>query len=120
MSKRILFLVADLADEENLRRAMTACAASWRTLVVRTAAEAMLIIRDEPVDVIVAEFKGADRSSATVLNWASEHHPNALRLIMALPEEREEVMRAVLGQHHFLPKPVAPDVLAGTIQSALS
>jgi HD-like signal output (HDOD) protein len=119
MSKRILFLATDPVGSEGIRTDLTAIEAGWETSVVGTFDEAVTAIQAQPVDAIVADHHVTDASGAKLLNWAAEHFPKAARLIMAEAVEREQVLRVVLAPHHFLPKPIAPDVLRGTIQSAL-
>ena len=119
MSKRILFLATDPAGSESIRIDLTAIEAGWETFVVGTFDEAVAAIEARLADVIVADHHLTDASGAKLLNWAAEHVPKAPRLIMAEAVEREQVLRLVLTPHHFLPKPIAPDVLRGTIQSAL-
>jgi DNA-binding NarL/FixJ family response regulator len=119
MSKRILFLATDPVGSESIRADLAAIEAGWETPVVGTFDEAVDTIEAQPVDTIVADHHVTDASGAKLLNWAAEHRPKAARLIMAEAAEREQVLRIVLTPHHFLAKPVAPDVLRGTIQSAL-
>jgi HD-like signal output (HDOD) protein len=119
MSKRILFLATDPAGSESIRTDLTAIEAGWETFVVGTFDEAVTAIEARLADVIVADHHVTDASGAKLLNWAAEHLPKAPRLIMAEASEREQVLRLVVAPHHFLPKPIAPDILRGTIQSAL-
>jgi len=118
-SKRILFLATDPAGSESIRTDLAAIEAGWETLVVGTFDEAVSAIEARPVDAIVADHHVTDASGAKLLNWSAEHSPKAARLILAEAAEREQVLRIVFTPHHFLAKPVAPDVLRGTIQSAL-
>jgi HD-like signal output (HDOD) protein len=119
MSKRILFLATDPTGSESIRTDLATIEAGWETAVVGTFDEAVAAIEAHPVDAIVADHHVTDASGAKLLNWAAEHRPKSARLIMAEAVEREQVLRLVLAPHHFLPKPIAPDVLRGTIQSAL-
>ena len=119
MSKRILFLATDPAGSDSIRTDLAAIEAGWETFVVGTFDEAVATIEARLVDAIVANHHVTDASGAKLLNWAAEHFPKAPRLIMAEAVEREQVLRLVLAPHHFLPKPIAPDVLRGTIHSAL-
>jgi putative nucleotidyltransferase with HDIG domain len=119
MSRRILFFATDPAERESIRADLAAKVEGFERLVVTNFDEAITAVQSEPVDAIVADHQMADTSGAKLLNWAAEHCPRAARLIMAESADREEVLRSVLAPHQFLPKPVTPEVLKGTIHSAL-
>jgi HD-like signal output (HDOD) protein len=119
MHKRVLFLATDPAERENIRIDLTGAVQGLEKSLVDTFDEAVAAIQAAPPDAIVADHQARDPSSAKLLNWAAEHCPRAVRLILAEPTEREEVLRTVLAPHQFLPKPVTADILHGTIQSAL-
>jgi len=118
MSKRILFFAGDPVEREAIRTALFASEEGWEKQMVGTFDEAVTALEPDTFDAIVVAHH-PDKSSAKLLNWAAEHHPGVARLIMAEPEEREDVLRVVLATHQFLEKPVTPAILAGTIESAL-
>jgi putative nucleotidyltransferase with HDIG domain len=118
MPKRILFLATDPVERENIRSELAASEAGWEKLLAGTFDEAVAAIQARPVDAIVAYYQPADPSGPKLLNWAAERLPRLPRLILAEPVEREEILRVVLASHQFLPKPVTPEVLKGTVESA--
>ena len=118
MSKRILFFAGDPVEREAIQTELCASEEGWEKCMASTFDEAVAALRSDSFDAIVVAHH-ADKSSAKLLNWAAEHHPRVARLIMADPEEREDVLRGVVATHQFLAKPVTPVVLAGTIESAL-
>jgi putative nucleotidyltransferase with HDIG domain len=120
MLKRLLLVAVDPAELASLQDMLTRDPAAWQVRMASNGAEAMAALNADPVDVIVTDFVMADMNGALLLNWVGEHHPKTLRIIMARTEAREEVMQWVLGQHHFLDKPVSPEVLHSTIQRALA
>ena len=118
LCKRILFLAIDPAERESIQTDPLVGEADWDKIVVETLDEAVAAIQARPVDAIVADHRTKDPSTTKLLNWAAEHCPKAVRLILAEPEEREPLLRTLRAPHHFLPKPITPQILTGTIQSA--
>jgi HD-like signal output (HDOD) protein len=118
MHRHILFLATDPEEREGIQTHLAVAEADWETQVAATFDEAIAALQVRPVDAIVADHQAAEPSGARLLNWAAERYPGATRLILAESAEREEVLRLVLAPHHFLAKPVTPEVLRGTLQSA--
>ena len=118
MSKRILFFSGNPVEREVIQAELCASEEGWEKCMSSTFDEAVAALQTGSFDAVVAAHH-ADKSSAKLLNWAAEHHPKVARLIIADHREREDVLRAVLATHQFLPRPVVPAVLAGTIESAL-
>jgi HD-like signal output (HDOD) protein len=119
MPRRILFFASDPSEREGIRTNLAAVESGWETFVAGTFEEAVASILAQPVDAIVADHQAEELTAAELLNWAIEHFPKAARLLLAEASEREPLLRIVLAPHHFLTKPVSPEVLRGTIESAL-
>ena len=118
MHKRILFFATDPAERESVG-SLTAIGEGWENSLVDTFDEAVAAIQARPPHAIVVDHQAKNPSSAKLLNWAAEHCPRAVRLLLAESAEREQILRTVIASHQFLAKPVTADVLKGTIQSTL-
>lgn len=86
----------------------------WALTTVQTGAEAKSLIASQPVDIIVVDHTLPDMTGLVLLNWIHERFPRVLRLIAVTEEDREEVLEHIVGQHHFLIKPLDPSILVDT------
>lgn len=118
MIKRVVFLVEDAAERESVRSGIAAQEDGWEKVVTSTPEEAIAAIQFAPTEAVVIEHRQGDMSGGQVLEWAREHCGGAARLLIAEPAEREGVLRAVNTPHQFLARPVTPEILKGTIESA--
>jgi HD-like signal output (HDOD) protein len=118
MTKRVVFLITDPSERENVRTGVAAQEDGWDKIVTGSLEEAVTAVQAAPVEAVVVEHRRGDPSGSKLLDWVLEHCPEAARLIVAEPAEREEILRAVSASHQFLPRPVTPEILKGTIQGA--
>lgn len=118
MSKRILFFAVAAAEREVVQTKLCRPQEGWEKLVAGSFDEAIALVQAEPVDAIVVD-RGPGDAGVKLLNWACEHHPKIARVLMAEAAEHEAALRVLRGPHQFLAKPVAPEVVVGTVESMM-
>lgn len=117
-NQRVLFV----DDEEGVRL-------SWnrflteRGFAVTTAedgAKAISRLRDEPVDVVVADLKMPGVDGLQLLQWMHDSKPET-RFILLTGYGNEEVERKAreLGAYEYLNKPISPEALSAIITAAM-
>lgn len=83
-------------------------------------AKAVSHLREEPVDVVVADLKMPVMDGIQLLEWIHEKQPDTRFILLTGygNEEVEERARA-LGAYEYLNKPISPDTLAAVVTAAL-
>jgi diguanylate cyclase (GGDEF)-like protein len=75
---------------------------------------AQQVLEGRPIDVLLTDQRMPRRSGIALLEWAKEHAPRTIRLLMTGYSELEDAVEAINRGHvyHYLLKPWrAPDVL---------
>jgi DNA-binding NtrC family response regulator len=83
-------------------------------------ASAVSHLRDEPVDVVVADLKMPGMDGIQLLEWIHDEQPGTRFILLTGygNEEVEERVRA-LGAYEYLNKPINPDTLAAVVTAAM-
>jgi HD-like signal output (HDOD) protein len=79
--------------------------------------EALLIVRQEPVDVLIADLRMPGMSGLQLLQHVQREHPGVARVVFS-GETRDEALRVVPFAHQFLAKPCAPELFRAVLQRA--
>jgi HD-like signal output (HDOD) protein len=117
---RILYVAADLTRGSDLRAHWMSRSTTWEWIEAQSGTQAMEIFGEKQVDVIVADSQIEDIDSGLLLVWVYENSPKTLRVILADPNEREQVERATLTPHYCLTKPVSAQEVENTVRQALA
>ena len=80
--------------------------------------EALEILNDQPIDIILCDQRMPDMQGIEVLKEAKEIRPEAIRILLTANTDQETAVRAInIGQvSHFLSKPWDENVLIQTIR----
>jgi anti-anti-sigma factor len=80
--------------------------------------EALEILNDQPIDIILCDQRMPDMQGIEVLKEAKELRPEAIRILLTANTDQETAVRAInIGQvSHFLSKPWDENVLIQTIR----
>ena len=83
-------------------------------------ANAVTHLRDEPVDVVVADLKMPEMNGIQLLEWIHDKQPDTRFILLTGfgNDEVEERVRA-LGAYEYLNKPISPDTLAAIVTAAM-
>ncbi|MDD1632632.1 MAG: response regulator [Methylococcaceae bacterium] len=114
-------LVVD--DEERILSALRRSLRrdGWRVLTAGTSDEALRMLDEEPIDVVLSDHKMPRMSGLEVLEAAARRRPNAARiLISGWPDEIPAERLAALGVRALVPKPWDDAELKRILRAALS
>lgn len=83
-------------------------------------ANAVSHLRDDPVDVVVADLKMPVMNGIQLQEWIHNEQPDT-RFILLTGYGNEEVEERVrsLGAYEYLNKPISPDTLAAVVTAAM-
>ena len=83
-------------------------------------ANAVTHLRNDPVDVVVADLKMPVMNGVQLLEWIHDEQPDTRFILLTGygNEEVEERVRA-LGAYEYLNKPINPDTLAAVVTAAM-
>jgi DNA-binding NtrC family response regulator len=83
-------------------------------------ANAVTHLRNDPVDVVVADLKMPVMNGIQLLEWIHEEQPDTRFILLTGfgNQEVEERARA-LGAYEYLNKPINPDTLAAVVTAAM-
>lgn len=114
----VLLVDDEVAILDGLRRQL------YRKFDVRTAtggAEALELLKDQPVTVVVSDMRMPEMDGATFLAQVRAQHPGTVRILLTGQADTQAAIAAVNeGQiFRFLTKPCPPDVLAEEIGAAV-
>jgi response regulator RpfG family c-di-GMP phosphodiesterase len=114
-------LVVD--DEERILSALRRSLRreGWRVLTACTPDEALRMLDEEPIDVVLSDHKMPRMSGLEVLEVAARRRPAAARvLISGWPDEIPAERLAALGVHALVPKPWDDAELKRILRTALA
>ena len=107
MSTRLVILFVD--DEmrllEGLQRMLRPLRAEWEVLVANSGAEALTILDQRHIDVLVSDMRMPGMTGAELLDQVTERHPGTIRMILSGQADRESLLRSIGSTHRYLSKP---------------
>lgn len=103
----ILFVDSDENQLQSLRRSMREQRSRWKTLFVSNADEALSLMEDSPVDIVVSETQLTGMSGAELLKAIQSRHPHTVRLLLSGEIFRTPSREILHYAHQFIAKPCA-------------
>ncbi|MDA7977970.1 MAG: response regulator [Pirellulales bacterium] len=118
MKKRVLFVDDEASILAGLRRMLRRYRDEWETLFAESGKEALQLLEEQPVDVIVSDMQMPGMDGAQLLKEVEARHLATVRIVLSGHSERESLLRSVGLAHQFLSKPCDADTLYSTIRRA--
>lgn len=110
-------------DDEgsNLRGFARLFKSSWTISLAASGEEAIAILRDQPIDVVLADQVMPGMSGTELLALIRESHPETIRCVVSGYAQSAEVLDAMKAghAHHFFAKPWDATDLKRTLEGAL-
>ena len=103
--KRSILFVDDEQPILELYKALFAELDEWEVYLARSGKEALGILAQRPIDVVISDMRMPGMSGAELLTAIMESHPKTVRFIISGHADQEQVARSVGAAHQFLPKP---------------
>jgi DNA-binding NtrC family response regulator len=115
----VLFVDDELAMLELVRRLLSK--ESYVVLTADSAAKALDILANTPVDVVVSDERMPSMLGSRFLGCVRDAYPNIVRIILTGEAGLSAAVRAINEGplYRFLSKPLSSDELARTIRQAL-
>ena len=111
----ILFVDSDSNQLQSLRRSLRD-QHQWRLLFADRAENALAIMADEPVDILVTETRLDGMAGTSLLKQAQATHPLTTRLLFSGQALREPAQEMVHHAHQFISKPCDKPTLVAALQ----
>src|SRR5579863_8299822 len=115
--KRIL--LAD-ADPQSLVAFNEALGQKWQVQQAVSGPAALLAMKEQPFEAIVASLDLPELDGPQLLNRIRSKYPNTVRFILANENDRDRVMKEVLGAHQYLTKPCDKAAIKNTLERSLA
>lgn len=112
-------LVAD-AKTETFEEFRQVLGPKWKVTGVETGAATLAALKDQPYDVLVVSLHLADMETSQLLNRVRSKFPKTVRFVVAADQDRQRVVKEVLGAHQFLTRPFDADGLRSSIERAMA
>jgi putative nucleotidyltransferase with HDIG domain len=114
----VLFVDDDKRVHQSLRRIMVGRSLPIDLLAASSAAEARQILSERACEVIVTDASLPDMEGSDLLALVQERWPLTLRILMTADGGTRIISSLLVSAHQLLTKPVTPECLLATIQSA--
>ncbi|MDP1772716.1 MAG: adenylate/guanylate cyclase domain-containing protein [Methylobacter sp.] len=114
----LLFVDDEVDIVESLQRSFRK---GYRTLKATSGAEAIKIISEQAVDLIICDQRMPDISGDQVLKYALEQQPKAIRILLTGYADTESLVRCINEAqiYKYISKPWEPEMLRLTVVRAL-
>lgn len=112
-----------IVDDSKLARivatkALVALQPEWERIEASSAAEALAILADRPVDLALIDFNMAEKDGLELATEIRAAHPRMPMAIITANIQDEVIARARAVDAAFVPKPVTADGLQGFLAGA--
>jgi putative nucleotidyltransferase with HDIG domain len=115
MKKRILFVDDEPMILKGIQRTLRKMRNVWDMTFTSSAAEALAVLDNNPMDVIISDMKMPEMDGSQLLAEVKQHHPHVVRLILSGHVEQETTIKSVQFAHQCLSKPCDVEVLKQTL-----
>ncbi len=119
-TQRILFVDDQQNVLDGLKRMLHRFRDQWSMGFVTSGAEALKLMADQPVDLVVADMMMPGMNGAQFLKEVADHHPSIVRFILSGHSDRELILQSVGFAHQYLAKPCNPTTLKSALAGSLN
>ena len=111
-------------DEPNilagLRRLLYPMRHEWEMNFAASGAEALKLLAQHKVDVIISDMKMPGMDGAQLLQQVGQQYPRVVRIILSGYAEKDLILRAISAAHQFMAKPCNTEQLKTTVSRAFA
>jgi len=105
---------------DGIRRMLHSLRHEWDMSFAGGGQEALDMIADGPVDIVVSDMRMPGMNGTEFLNEVRKHHPDTARIALSGQTKKEDILRAVGPVHQFLSKPCDAETLKSTLFRAVA
>lgn len=120
MKKRLMLLIDDPQELEDIRQAFKGMESLWEIHYGNSADQGLAWISKQPADAIVATKQEQGDCGLSFLNQVARNSPNTLRFMIADSTDRELLLACTSQSHQYLVRPCPASVLIRTLRRALT
>lgn len=117
---RILIVDDEPAVLTGLKGMLSDRTEDWEIQFFASGAEALAMLRRQPVDVVLSDMRMPGMTGAQLLTQVAQDFPDTVRIAFAEPTDQEFTLKCVNTAHQFLAKPCDSGNLLATLGRALS
>jgi putative nucleotidyltransferase with HDIG domain len=117
---RILFVDDDSNLLEGLKRTLRPHRNVWEMTFAQSAREALSLLVEIPMDVILTDFRMAGMSGLDLLREVKSRHPQVIRILFSGEVDQALIMQSVRVAHQFISKPCSAATLKDRIEQTIS
>ncbi len=117
---RVMFVDDEPQILKGIIRMLDGEGCEWDIETAVGGAEALAILADLHVDVMVSEMKMQGMDGAQLFDEVSKIYPSTVRIVLSAESDKKAVFRAVSPMHQYLSKPCEADQLRETIARSCS
>lgn len=114
--KKIIFVDDEPNILQGLKRMLRSMRKEYEMFFAEGGAEALEIMEQENVDVVVSDMRMPGMDGAQLLSKIQTKHPHTIRIMLTGQADEESVMRTIGVVHQFLAKPCDPAKLKEILQ----
>lgn len=118
MTQTILFVDEEKFVHKALKRSFRKMRQEWDMRFAAGPSEALEILGNEPIEVIVTETVFQGQSGLDFLKMVRQGHPHSVRIILSGYSDQDVVLKSVDLAHQYLAKPCEDEDLKATISRA--
>lgn len=115
VKKRILFVDDEPMVLKGIQRTLRKMKNVWEMTFTTSAREALAILDEKPMDVIISDMKMPEMDGTQLLGEVKRRHPHIVRLILSGHVEQETTIQSVQFAHQCLSKPCDVELLKQTL-----
>ncbi len=113
--KQILFVDDEPMVLKGLQRTLRKMRAEWDMAFTSSGKEALDILGQRPMDVIVSDLKMPEMDGMQLLTEVKARHPRVVRIVLSGHLEHEMTLQSVQFAHQTLSKPCDTEILKQTM-----
>lgn len=117
---RVMFVDDESRILSGIERALMMQDNEWEYLFANSGQEALAMLEEQPVDVVVSDMRMPFMDGAELLSQVRHRWPATIRIILSGYSEPDATLRMLDVAHRFIAKPCDSTVLLTTIESALT
>ena len=112
----MLFVDDDVAVLEEFRDLLFMSGVPWNVVLASSGEQAMRMLEDLEVDVIVADLKMPGMDGAELLALVRDEYPDVMRILMSGNSDVQFTAQLVPQAHQFLLKPLSVDTVFNVVE----
>jgi len=118
MKRQILFVDDDLNLLGGIKRSLRSFREDWHIHIAETGAQALELLKQYSIDVIVSDMKMPEMNGTQLLRQAAQISPNTVRIILTGQSNELDTMASLPLAHQFISKPTTAKTIVEKIDRA--